>query len=256
MREHFILSTLAPSLCLSDTVENLPISVRPDHKVSVAEVSRLLGSYYEGTEKNLSGRHKIPNTKGKEGEPDSIVSPFSNPWMRPDEIKMYYSMGDSTMKNIRTVSVSWCAYSTVIQLRSWLPDEIGGVAWIALDNPGQSPRFPIFSGTTSLPKPLQICGQHSKRDDSALWHYRQGNRLATVRWGTYRKVLEPLRDHFIEKGQHELPALEQEWKQLQTSDSTKAEALLNDYTADYFGATMARWDEMSRYIWEKTWAGF
>ena len=127
-------------------MEELPISVKPDHKVSPEEVSRLLGCYYEGTDKNLSGRHRIPNPKaGKEGEPDSIVSPVSNPWMRPDEIKMYYAMGDSTMKNIRTVSVPWCAYSTLIQLRAWLPDEVGGVVWMALDNPGQSPRFPIFS---------------------------------------------------------------------------------------------------------------
>ena len=85
--------------------------------------------------------------------------------MRPDEINMYYAMGDSVMKNIRTVSVPWCAYSTVIQLRSWLPDEVGGVAWMALDNPGESPRFPIFCGTTELPKLLQVCGQHSDRDD-------------------------------------------------------------------------------------------
>ena len=61
VREHFILSTLAPSLDLSDTVEELPISVRPDHKVSPEEISRLLGCYYEGTNKNLSGRHRIPN---------------------------------------------------------------------------------------------------------------------------------------------------------------------------------------------------
>ncbi|MBR1769954.1 MAG: C69 family dipeptidase, partial [Bacteroidales bacterium] len=137
VREHFIMSTLAPSLNLSDTAMELPLSVKPDAKVSVEEVIRLLGSYYEGTDKNLSARHLIPNPKRKdkdgnivESEPDSIVSPFSNPWMRPDEINMYYAMGDSLMKNIRTVSVPWCAYSTVIQLRSWLDDDIGGVAWI------------------------------------------------------------------------------------------------------------------------------
>ncbi|MBQ7181938.1 MAG: C69 family dipeptidase [Bacteroidaceae bacterium] len=257
VREHFILSTLAPSLCLSDTVEELPISVKPDHKVSPTEVSLLLGSYYEGTEKSLAGRHRIPNPKaGKEGEPDSIVSPVSNPWMRPDEIKMYYAMGDSTMKNIRTVSVPWCAYSTLIQLRSWLPDEVGGVVWMSLDNPGQSPRFPIFSGTTKLPQPLRICGQHTDRDDAALWHYRKANRLATVKWGVYRQILEPLRDHFMEKGLRELPMLEQAWQDENKQDPEKAEALLNDYTADFFGATIARWDEMARYIWRQTWTGF
>ena len=269
VREFFIMNTLAPSQHLSDTVENLPLSVKPDKKVSVEDVMRLLGSYYEGTPKNLSGRHLIPNPKKKkkdgtivESEPDSIVSPFSNPWMRPDEINMYYAMGDSVMKNIRTVSVPWCAYSTVIQLRSWLPDAVGGVAWVALDNPGESPRFPIFCGTTKLPKLLQICGQHVDRDDAALWHYRKANRLATVRWGTYRKTLEPLRDYFIEKGMRELPFVEQMYKDLVTidkdgkEDTKAATKMLNGYTADFFGATIQRWDEMARTLWRQTWTGF
>lgn len=263
VREHFIMDALAPSLCLSDTIEDLPLSVKPDRPVSAEDVSRLLGSYYEGTDKSLAQRHKIPNPRRKdkngelvETEPDSIVSPFSNPWMRPDEINMYYAMGDSTMKNIRTVSVPWCAYSTVIQLRSWLPDEVGGVAWVALDNPGQSPRFPIFCGNTDLPQMLQICGQHSDRDDAAIWHYRKANRLATVRWGTYRNDLEPLRDYFTKKGLRELPFVEQNWQTLNEESPNQAQQMLNGYTADFFGATIQRWDELARKLWRQTWTGF
>lgn len=263
VREFYIMNALAPSKHLSDTVECLPLSVKPDSLVSPEQVMKLLGSYYEGSEKNLSGRHLIPNPKRKdkqgklvENEPDSIVSPYSNPWMRPDEINMYYAMGDSAMKNIRTVSVPWCAYSTVIQLRSWLPNEVGGVAWMALDNPGESPRFPIFAGNTELPQLLQVCGQHSDRDDAALWHYRKANRLATVRWGTYRKTLEPMRDYFTKKGQRELPFVESTWQQLNSSDPNAAQEMLNGYVADFFGATIMRWDELARKLWRLTWTGF
>ncbi len=263
VREHYIMNALAPSLNLSDTASWLPLSVKPDAKVSPEQVMQLLGSYYEGSDKNLSGRHLIPNPKRKdkkgnlvENEPDSVVSPFSNPWMRPDEINMYYAMGDSAMKNIRTVSVPWCAYSTVIQLRSWLPDEIGGVAWVALDNPGESPHFPIFAGTTQLPKLLQVCGQHSDRDDAALWHYRKANRLATVRWGKFRSLIEPARDYFMEKGQRELPHVQQMWQQLRAIDPVKAQAMLNGYVADFFGATIVRWDELARDLWRQNWTGF
>ncbi|MBR1525740.1 MAG: C69 family dipeptidase [Prevotella sp.] len=263
VREHYIMNALAPSLCLSDTVENLPLSIKPDKKVSVKDVSMLLGSYYEGSDKNLSARHLIPNPKRKdkngnivENEPDSIVSPVSNPWMRPDEINMYYAMGDSAMKNIRTVSVPWCAYSTVIQLRSWLPDEVGGVAWIALDNPGESPRFPVFCGNTELPQMLQVCGQHSERDDAALWHFRKTNRLATLRWGTYREMIESAREYFIDKGLREMPFVVEQWQTINSEDSKKATDILNGYTADFFGATVMRWDEMARKLWRMTWAGW
>jgi len=262
-REFFIMSQLAPSQNLSDTVENLPLSIKPDKKISVEDVAHLLASYYEGTPLNLSGKHLIPNPKRKdkegnfiENEPDSVVSAFSNPWMRPDEINMYYSMGDSSMKNIRTVSVPWCAYSTVIQLRNWLPDEIGGVAWICLDNPGESPRFPIFCGTGTLPQMLKICGQHSYRDDAALWHYRKANRLATVRWGKFRNTLETARDYFLKKGQRELSYVENTYQQLKKENAAQAQEMLDGYVADFFGATILRWDELARKFWRETWTGF
>lgn len=262
VREFFIMSTLAPSMNLSDTVEDLPLSVRPDKKVSVEMVSNLLGSYYEGTEKNLSGRLLIPNPKYKdkegnivEGQPEKIVSSFANPWMRPDEIDTYKAYAnDEAMNNIRTVSVPWCAYSTVIQLRSWLPDEIGGIAWVALDNPGESPRFPIFCGNTELPKLLGTCGQHVEREDAALWHYRKANRLATVRWGKYRSMIEKGQKYFLNKGQRELPFVEKLYQN--ESDSTKKAELLNGYTADFFHATIMRWDNIASDIWRQTWTGF
>ena len=262
-RELYIMQQLAPSLGLNNDIEDLPVSVKPDKKVSVEDVSRLLGSYYEGSDIDLSARHKIPNPNRKdkqgnlvENEPDSIVSPVANPWITTDQLKMFYSMGDSAMKWTRTVSVPWCSYSTVIQLRSWLPDEVGGVAWIAFDNPGQSPRFPVFSGNTALPKSMQVCGQAAERDDAVLWRFRKANRLATVRWGAFRKVMEPARDHFLEKGLMELPAVERTWQSLNATDAKKAAQYLNNYTADMLGAEVFKWEEMARDFWMQTWTGF
>ena len=261
VRELYIMQQLAPSAGFTAELEELPLSVRPDKKVSVEDVSRLLGSYYEGTPNNLSGRLMVKNTYKKSDSgaevPDSVVSPVANPWMQPDEIAVYEALGDSTMKNIRTVSVPWCAYSTVIQCRDWLPDAVGGVAWIALDNPGQSPRFPVFAGVTDLPAMLKICGQHRNRDDAALWHYREANKLATVRWGDARKTLEPARDHFLAKGLRELPMVEKSYAELiEVGKADEAAALLTDYTRDFFGATIARWDELARSYWRSRWKGF
>ena len=263
IRELYIMQQLAPSLGLDNSIENLPVSVKPDKKVSVEDVSRLLGSYYEGTPLDLSARHKIPNPKRKdkqgnivENEPDSIVSPVANPWITNEQLAMFYAMGDSAMKWTRTVSVPWCSYSTVIQLRSWLPDEIGGVAWIAFDNPGQSPRFPVFCGNTTLPASMKVCGHASEDDNTPLWQFRKANRLASLRWGVFRKTLEPARDHFLSKGLRELPMIEKTWQELNAEDSKKAAQLLNDYTADMLGAAAYRWQQMAHDFWLQTWKGF
>lgn len=251
VRELFIMQQLAPSQGFTDEMEELPVSVRPDSLVSVERVAELLSSYYEGTAQSLSCRIDSlaakSEVKGK--------SMITNPWMRPDEITLYgHLLNDSTMKNIRTVSVSWCAYSTIIQLRSWLPDAVGGVAWVCLDNPGQSPRFPVFSGNTSLPMMLGVCGQHRLRDDAALWHYRQANRLATVRWGDCRPPMEAARKYFLEKGWRELPFVEQTWQTL--SDEEEKTIFLDGYTRDFFGATVTRWDELFRLYSRQLWSGY
>jgi len=279
VRELFIMQQLAPSAGFTNELTELPVSVKPDNKVSVSDVARLLGSYYEGTELSLATKmDTIAARKGMKGN-----AMQTNPWMRPDEIALYArALNDSTMDNIRTVSVSWCAYSTVIQLRSWLPDEVGGVAWVCLDNPGQSPRFPIFSGNTELPMMLGVCGQHRHRDDSALYHYRGANRIASLRWGTARKTMEPARQYFIEKGMRELPFVEHTWQELAGANSaadaavsegsaaaasqgTAADAsegkaaavdFLNGYTSDFFAATIMKWDDLYKRYWRQFWAGF
>lgn len=251
VRELYIMQQLAPSKGFTDDWEELPVSVRPDTLVSVERVAQLLGSYYEGTEQSLSCHiDSMAARSAVKGKPM-----ITNPWMRPDEITLYGKLlNDSTMQNIRTVSVSWCAYSTIIQLRGWLPDDVGGVAWVCLDNPGQSPRFPIFSGNTSLPLLLNVCGQHRLRDDAALWRYRQTNRLATVRWEQCREMMETSQRYFLEKGQRELPFVEQTWILL--GDKNKRNAFLDGYTRDFFGATVARWDELYRFYTRMLWAGW
>lgn len=257
VRELYIMQQLAPNAGFNNDMEELPVSFKPEKRISVADVSRLLGSYYEGTDQSLSSR--IDSLTAKQGETHKNMKGAmqTNPWMRPDEIKMHAAeLNDTTMENIRTVSVSWCAYSTIIQLRSWLPDEVGGVAWICLDSPGQSPRFPVFSGNTQLPMMLGVCGQHRLRDDAALSHFRGANRLATVRWGTARKTMEPAQKYFIDKGQRELPFVERTWQDLNEYDKEGAKTFLDGYTADYFGAAVMKWDDLYKQYWRQFWAGF
>ena len=39
-------------------------------------------------------------------------------------------------------------------------------------------------------------------------------------------------------------------------DFRQAQQMLDGYTADFFGATIQRWDDMARQLWRQLWAGF
>ena len=194
--------------------EELPLSVKPEKKISNADVMAYLRQTYEGTEWSVT---KKPDSgcQGQKNRKDRYhYQPRANPWMRTDEVQAVQCPAKGAVTANRNVAVPQCAYSTVIQLRDWLPDAVGGVCWFGMDNPGQSPRVPIFCGTTDLPEMFKICGNHRYRLDAALWHYRQANKLATVRWGNARKILEKNLLHFERKGLEELPMVEQRYAEL------------------------------------------
>ena len=257
VREYFLLDKVAPSLHLSYDVEEMPFSVKPDKQLSVTDVMALLGEYYDGTTWSNIKNLKVTRKNEATNMMDTIVSPVANPWLTTDMATMLNALKPGTTSRNRLVAVPQCSYSHVIQLRSWLPDAVGGVAWMSFDNPAQSPRFPIFSGTISLPASFAICGQKSHREDAAIWAFRRANKLATVRWGLTRDEMNAAIHHFQEKGQNELPYVENRYKTLLTSKGeAEARLFLTGYTADFVGAEMHRWQEMADEFWKMFARGF
>lgn len=257
IREYFILNKLAPSLKLSYDADELPISVKPDKKVSATDVMALLEETYEGTEYDMTKNLKVAVKDKKTNKVDTIISPMANPWMTRDMIAMLNGLKPGAVERMRLVAVPQCSYSTVIQLRDWLPDAIGGIVWMAYDNPGQSPRIPIFCGTKDLPACFKICGQHRYREDAAVWSFRRTNKLATVRWGETKKQIQAGMAHFVEKGQMELPYVEKRYQEILSAQGEEAAKMfLTEYTADFAGAAMLRWKEMGDSFWTKFERGF
>lgn len=257
IREFFVLSNFAPSLNLQYDSEELPISVKPDKKISVADVLAMFRQTYEGTQWDVTKNLNVETKDAKTGETKVGKSPKANPWMRPDEIAMLKGIKEDAVTSIRNIAVPQCAYATVIQLRSWLPDAVGGVIWFSLDNPGQSPRVPVFCGATDMPESYKICANHRYRDDSAAWHFRRTNKIAALKWGTNRLTLEKNRDYFEKKGLSELSYIENRFKEIQSSEGdAAAREYLTNYSKDFAGAAMLRWDEMYNQFWNENRFGF
>jgi dipeptidase len=256
IREYFILTRLAPSLNLSYDAEELPLTVKPEKAVAVTDVMALLRQTYEGTQWDMTKNLKV-EISGKDGVKESVISPSANPWMTPDMIQMLNGIKDSVVARYRLVAVPQCSYSHVIQLRDWLPDAIGGIAWMSFDNPGQSPRFPIFCGVDRLPASFNICGQHRYREDATVWAYRRANKLATVRWGQTRDAISGAVARFEEKGQDELSFVESHYEAICREEGReKADEFLNRYTSDFVGATLLCWKELGDMFWAKFARGF
>ena len=255
-REFFVLSRLAPSLNLSIEADELPFAVKPDAKVSVRDVIALFRQTYEGTDLDMT-RNLVAQRRRSEEVSKSAVA---NPWMSYDMMSLLNTLKPETVARQRTIAIAACSYSEVLQCRDWLPDAIGGIAWFSFDNPAQSPRIPIFSGTTELPPSFEICGQHRFRTDSACWWFRRANKLATVRWGTTRKFIEDAVKEFEDKAFSELPLIEKEVLGLLgdggAADEAAARKYLTQYTNDFARAAMNKYWELGDRFWTMFARGF
>ncbi len=242
-REWFILNQLAPSLGLTYDMDELPFSVKPDKPVDIRQVMALYRETYEGTDFDMTKNIKLARPATKKHPADTIASPIANPWLTTTLRNTLNTIAPGTVEFRRTVAVAWCAYSHVTQLRSWLPDEVGGVCWISVDNPGQSPRIPVFCGTTALPKNFEICGQKQYVPDSYLWQFRRANKLATLSWQTTKEGFNK-----------EILRLEE--MALQGLPTAGSPALLNAYTEYIYNESVRAWQALEDKYWLQFGMGF
>ena len=110
----------------------LPVAVKPDRKLSLAEAMSIFRNHYEGTELDRSDNYRL-----------------------------------SPHKTASTICNYGTHRTTVIQQRSWLPPAIGTVCWRSLDQPCSSVFIPWYLGATNIPDSLQKAPERlgdAKRD--------------------------------------------------------------------------------------------
>jgi dipeptidase len=228
---------LAPSRHFDPNDKDFPFSVKPDKKVSLSDMVQLFKDYYEGTPYDMTRNITTTNSEG-----EKVVSPLANPFMPYDQLPLHNIQGgwfhtDSKTGHIdflgeRTIARWYTMYGTVIQLRDWLPDEIGGVTWLALDNIATSLYVPVYAGTEDLPQSYKTPGRpNGFTRQSAWWAFNYMSTLAAQRWGEMRAdaatVFVPLQQELF-KNQSII-----EQKALTIDSYKKRKQFLTDYTLEW-----------------------
>ena len=259
-REMFIYNSLLGEERFNMDMGELPYSIVPKAKVSVEKVMELLRATYEGTQYDMCKNLKaVVTKKDKDGKAykDTIQSPVANPWMGGNMMRTLNYLDSTAVTFHRGVSVAWCSYSWVAQLRRELPDAVGGVVWMSVDNPAESPRIPIFCGTTKLPSAFDRCGNKVYGDDVAMWQYRKANKLATVAWQSTKGMINKAVLDEQARALNGLSSLEQNVKASLAKDAkADVSSLLNEYTYDVYLRTSNRWKQLEGKLWQRFGMGF
>jgi len=206
-RMWLITSTLAPSLKawpkrgLNDAAGSgtlyaqpfegaafYPYSFKPEKKLTVQDVIAFQRSTFENTIYDMTWdpAWMVPAGGGRLEK-----SPMATPYISGDMEKVL------RIRHHRTIATE--GYGMVAQLRSWLPDPVGGIYWFYVDNPFVGPYVPVYAGVTDVSPLYKTYDFREFSENSARWAVDFVEKLMLLRWQPATKDLRAARDP-IENG--------------------------------------------------------
>ncbi len=251
-REWRVFDLLAPGLKLDPNGENFPFSVKPEKKVAPSDIMRIFRDTYEDTPFDMT-KYMLVQEKDDKGKLTGkfVKSPYANPFMHYDMMPLFKVNGGWNEMGERCIARYYCTYVTVIQLRDWLPNEIGGLTWFGLDNTATTSYAPLYAGMTSVPQSYRICGRPGFNRDSAWWAFNRVADLAAQKWGYMRKDCKKVWSVYEKEAFDKQADIEKEALRLHKKSKKKASKYLNKYSNDWMNKLVKAYWKLGDDLWSK-----
>lgn len=221
---------------LGKSDERLPLFIKPEKKVSVRDVQNIMRDTYEGTPLSMSQ--------------DPGAGPYSAPYRwRP----LTWEVDGETYFNERAIATQQTGFTFVAQMRSWLPNPVGGILWFGVDDANMTVFVPMYMGMTSIPENYA----QGEADlltfswNSAFWVF---NWVANQAYNRYshmitdiRKVQTELEDKFELYG----PIIDEAAAKLYKANPEYAKAFLTDYSHEQSRQTVEKWKKLGEFLMVK-----
>jgi dipeptidase len=230
----------APSLQLSadwvrgeENAKPIPLWIKPDKKLTVADIKGFMRDHFEGTEFDMTR--------------DIGAGPFALPYRwRP----LTWKAGDGEYLNERAVSTQQTGFSFVAQARSWLPDPIGGVFWFGVDDTYSTVYFPVYCGVLGVPKCYAV-GTGSFNDltwESAWWVFNAVANFAYLRYSDMIKDIQVVQRELEDKFLADQSEIDSAALALHKQSVRLAKDYLTDYTRKTGEEVVARWRKLGEFL--------
>lgn len=204
-------------------LDKYPFSIKPDEKVSVEQVITLFREVYEGDDApiNMSDNEAWYYT---DRDGNAVKSTLANPQPSSDVRNLLGIQGQ------RTIAVTGCSYYWVSQARSWLPNDIGGVVWIGLDNPHKGVFIPMRVGTERVPESWTVVDRDRYDRSCSYWAFDTVDRVSSQNYGRLMPMVAEVRDSLQNDMFAFRDAIDKVALELWEQDPQLARDFVTDYT--------------------------
>ncbi|KGN79258.1 C69 family dipeptidase [Porphyromonas cangingivalis] len=211
----------------------MPLYVKPNRKLSVADVRDMMRDHYEGTALDMTQ--------------DIGAGPYACPYRwRP----MTFKVDGQEYVNERAIATQQSGFVLVAQLRNYLPDYVGGVLWFAVDDADMAVFTPMYGSITRVPE----CYSEQNGDlltfswTSAFWMHNWVANMAYNKYSYMIKDIRKVQGELESKFMTMQPMIEQYAMELGKKDEKAAIDFLTNYSCSEAEMSTARWKELGTYL--------
>jgi dipeptidase len=211
----------------------MPLYIKPDRKLSPLDLMRFKRNYLQGTELDMSK--------------DAGAGPFGLPYRwRP----LTWEYDGKEYTNERVTVTQQTGFSFIAQMRSWLPDAIGGILWFGVDDAGSCVYVPFYCGITKTPHTwAEGYGDIlTYKDDAAFWVF---NRVAHFAYLFYDRVMVDIKQHQSElenKFWSSQSVIDEIANKLYAKNTKQAKDFITEYSVSTANNVVEYWKELGNFL--------
>ena len=217
--------------------EIMPLYVKPDGKVSLRNVQDMMRDHFEGTPYDMT---QDPGAKNYYGVPYRY---------RPMEFKV-----DSvTYSHERAIATQQTGFVFTSQMRSWLPDPVGGIIWFGVDDANTAVFNPMYCCMNEVPESYREGNGdlYNFSFDAAFW---VNNLIANQCYHRYSQMIPDVRR--VQKGledsfEAQQPQVEAKALAIYKNNPAEAVEFLTNYSVNTAQESTRQYQELTKYLFVK-----
>lgn len=215
------------------TTDPMPLYVKPDQKLSARDIQNLMRDHYEDTE--LDWRYDIG------------AGPFNSPYRWSP---LTYEIDSVAYCNERPIATQQTGFSFVAQMRSWLPNPVGGILWFGIDDAAQTVYYPFYCGHTQVPHEMEVGNGDllTYSETSAFWTHNLVSNMVYMRYSDKIKDLQKVQKQLEDSFETAQPQIEKEASELFNKSQAKAVDFLTTYTNNLVAEGVTEWKKLGHYL--------
>ena len=215
------------------TTDPMPLYVKPDQKLSARDIQNLMRDHYEDTE--LDWRYDIG------------AGPFNSPYRWSP---LTYEIDSVAYCNERPIATQQTGFSFVAQMRSWLPNPVGGILWFGIDDAAQTVYYPFYCGHTQVPHEMEVGNGDllTYSETSAFWTHNLVSNMVYMRYSDKIKDLQKVQKQLEDSFEASQPQIEKEASELFNKSQTEAIDFLTAYTNNLVTEGITEWKKLGHYL--------